>query len=125
MTPTRPPSPPVTAAAALAQATRHADTVREVADAVGREAFVVVGMGWNPSVGRARRLLQSAGHSHTYLGYGNYVTGWRKRLAIKLWSGWPTFPQVFVHGRLVGGASDLKLLMDSGELVRLVAAGRG
>lgn len=121
MTPTRPPSPPVTAAAALAQATRHADTVREVADAVGREAFVVVGMGWNPSVGRARRLLQSAGHSHTYLGYGNYITGWRKRLAIKLWSGWPTFPQVFINGALVGGFKDTEALAANGELDRLIA----
>lgn len=124
MNPTRPTSPPTTPAVALAQASNHADTVREVADTVGREAFVVVGMGWNPSVGRARRLLEAAGHRHAYLGYGNYLSGWRKRLAIKLWSGWPTFPQVFVHGRLVGGASDLKLLIESGELARLVAAGR-
>ena len=32
----------------------------------------------------------------------------RERLAIKMWSGWPTYPQIFIKGTLVGGASDLK-----------------
>lgn len=118
------PHPPAHAAAALAQTRNHADTVAEVQEAVARDAFVVVGMAWNPSVGRARRLLAAKGKTATYLGYGNYFSGWRRRLAIKLWSGWPTFPQVFVHGVLVGGASDLNTLMESGEFETLVAAGR-
>jgi glutaredoxin-related protein len=119
------PAPPLTTPAVeAAQAAYHADTLRTVASAVGRDAIVVVGMGWNPFVGRARRLLTAAGLPHTYLGFGNYLFGWRKRLAIKLWSGWPTFPQVFVHGRLVGGASDLRALMERGELAKLVDAGR-
>jgi hypothetical protein len=37
--------------------------------------------------------------AHTYLEYGSYFSKWKERLAIKLWSGWPTFPQVFVDGR--------------------------
>ncbi len=119
-----PPSPPVHPAAALLRASKHASTVTEVAAAVASDAFVVVGMGWNPSVGRARRALTASGVSHTYLGYGNYAVGWRKRLAIKLWAGWPTFPMVFVHGQLVGGASDLQALVTSGEFATLVGAGR-
>ncbi|MSQ02969.1 MAG: glutaredoxin [Myxococcales bacterium] len=119
-----PPSPPVHPAAALIRASKHASTVAEVATAVASEAFVVVGMGWNPAVGKARRVLAAAGVSHTYLGYGNYAIGWRKRLAVKLWAGWPTLPMVFVHGQLVGGASDLQELVTSGEFVTLVAAGR-
>ncbi len=116
--------PPTTTAVAKAQAHNHADTVAEVAAAVARDSLVIVGMGWNPAVGTARRLLTAAGQAHTYLGYGNYLSGWRKRLAIKLWSGWPTYPQVFVHGRLVGGASDLRALIESGEFAALFAAGR-
>jgi monothiol glutaredoxin len=34
--------------------------------------------------------------------------GWKKRLAIKLWTGWPTFPQIFHKGVLIGGAKDLE-----------------
>src|SRR4051812_19817489 len=88
-----------------ARARFHADIVAEVAGAVAAHKVVVVGMGWNPSVGRARKLLSDKNIPFTYLGYGNYLSKWRQRLAIKLWSGWPTFPQVFVGGTLVGGAS--------------------
>src|SRR5207245_2254629 len=42
----------------------------------------------------------------------------RKRFAVKMWTGWPTFPMVFVKGVLVGGASDLAKLIESGELPR-------
>ena len=33
-----------------------------------------------------------------------------------MWTGWPTFPQIFVNGVLVGGAEDLEWLIRSGEL---------
>jgi glutaredoxin-related protein len=109
--------------AALAAIERfHADTVAEVAQAVGRDKVVVVGMGWNPSVKNARRILQEEGVGYTYLEYGNYLSAWRERLAIKLWSGWPTFPMVFVGSALVGGGSELAALQKSGELKTLLAA---
>jgi glutaredoxin-related protein len=38
-----------------------------------------------------------------------------------LWTGWPTFPMVFVKGVLVGGADDLEKLINGGELARLLA----
>ena len=71
-------------AAVAARASFHADTLREVTDAVARYPVVVVGMGWNPSVWRARSLLQKAEIPYHYIGYGNYLSGWRRRLAIKL-----------------------------------------
>ena len=48
--------------------------------------------------------------------YGSYWSEWRRRLALKMWTGWPTFPMVFVKGVLVGGAQDLERLINSGEL---------
>jgi glutaredoxin-related protein len=47
---------------------------------------------------------------------------WRQRNALKLWTGWPTFPMVFVKGALVGGANDLNKLIASGELKKLLAS---
>ena len=41
---------------------------------------------------------------------------WKKRLAIKLWSGWPTFPQVFVRGTLIGGEELTKAALADGTL---------
>jgi glutaredoxin-related protein len=67
-------------------------------------------------VRKARKLLDGAGVSHHYLGYGSYLSEWRRRNAIKMWAGWPTLPMVFVKGVLVGGADDLGALIRSGEL---------
>lgn len=102
----RPEHPPAADAARDKQQRFHAEAVEQVRAAVSEHEIVVVGMGWNPHVGRARRALDAAGVSYHYLGFGNYVSGWRTRLAIKLWSRWPTFPQVFVSGTLIGGADE-------------------
>jgi monothiol glutaredoxin len=36
-------------------------------------------------------------------------------------SGWPTIPQVFVRGELIGGADITQELAESGELPRILA----
>ena len=101
-------------------ANRHADIVHNVQAAAGSNPVLVVGMRQNPFVRKARRLLDGAGVPYQYLEYGSYLSLWRKRNALKMWTGWPTFPMVFVKGSLVGGASDLGKLIDSGELKRLL-----
>lgn len=100
------------------------DLVEEVQRAVAANDVVVVGMRQNPAPKRARKLLEEAGIPHTYLEYGSYFGEWRRRNALKMWSGWPTFPMIFVRGVLVGGASDLGKLIASGEIKELLAAGR-
>ena len=94
----------------------NATIVAEVQAAVAAHDIVVVGMRINPMPKKARRLLDDAGLAYHYLEYGSYFSLWRKRLALKLWTGWPTFPMVFVKGVLVGGANDLEKLLASGEL---------
>lgn len=95
--------------------------VEEVQAAVRANAVVVVGMRGNPFPKKARELLDRAGIAHLYLEYGGYLSLWRRRNALKMWSGWPTFPMVFVKGVLVGGYEDLKALHDSGELKQWLA----
>ncbi|MEO7762245.1 MAG: glutaredoxin domain-containing protein [Casimicrobiaceae bacterium] len=103
-------------------ATHQSDIVREVEDAVRANPVVVVGMKQNPVVKQARKLLDAAGVKFAYLEYGSYLAMWRRRNALKLWTGWPTFPMVFVNGMLIGGAADLDQLIKSGELARQVAS---
>lgn len=98
------------------------DIVQEVQDAIAVNAVVVVGMGINPMPKKARRLLDAQGIAHAYLEYGNYFNTWRRRNALKMWTGWPTFPMVFVKGVLIGGAHDLEKRIASGELAMLLAA---
>lgn len=103
----------------------HEQVLTEVQAAVARHDVVVVGMGINPHPFQAKRALDKAGIAYHYLGYGSYLSHWRPRLALKMWTGWPTFPMVFVRGTLVGGASDLVKLIDSGEIRGLLSAPRG
>jgi glutaredoxin-related protein len=96
----------------------RADIVKEVQAAVAANDIVVVGMRQNPFPKKARKLLDDAGLAYKYLEYGSYFGGYRRRLPLKMWTGWPTFPMVFVKGVLIGGASDLERLLASGELRR-------
>lgn len=93
---------------------------REIVDHVRatvlREPLVVVGMAQNPFVRRVRQALAEANLEFTYLEYGSYLRGWKDRLAIKLWSGWPTFPQVFVRGKLIGGCEETHSALADGSL---------
>lgn len=97
------------------------EIVREVETAVAENPVVVVGMRHNPFPAKARRLLEAVGVRYRYLEYGSYLRDWRRRLALKMWAGWPTFPMVFVKGVLVGGASELEKLIASGELKEMLA----
>ena len=99
-------------------ANRHADVVHNVQAAATSNPVLVVGMAGNPHVRRARKALKSGAVAHHYLEYGSYFSDWRRRNALKMWSGWPTFPMVFVRGVLVGGADETERLVESGELKR-------
>jgi monothiol glutaredoxin len=96
------------------------EIVKEVQLAIEAKAIVVVGMKMNPAPKKARKLLDAAGLEYTYLEYGSYLGGYRRRLPLKLWTGWQTFPMIFVRGVLIGGASDLEKLMASGGLQEML-----
>ena len=98
----------------------HADIVHNVQAAAASNPVLVVGMAGNPHCRRVRRMLEAAGVAFKYLEYGSYLSQWRPRSALKMWTGWPTLPMVFVRSTLVGGADDVQKLIDSGELKRLL-----
>ena len=94
----------------------HIDIVDEVKAAVSVNRVVVVGMRYNDAVYGARKALKKAGTEFTYLEYGGYASQWRWRLALKMWTGWPTFPMIFVDQTLVGGSKNLQRLLNDGKL---------
>ncbi|WP_296493087.1 glutaredoxin domain-containing protein [Rhodoferax sp.] len=94
--------------------------VQEVMAAVRGNDVVVVGMGLNPFPKKACKALDATNQPYKYLQYGNYFNSWRKRNALKMWTGWPTFPMVFVRGVLIGGAGELQALIDKAELKKPV-----
>jgi monothiol glutaredoxin len=99
-------------------ASNHRDIIDEVEAAVAAHAVVVVGMKQNPFPRRARKALTDAGIPFHYLEYGSYLNTWRRRNALKIWTGWPTFPMIFVKGVLIGGAREASKLIESGELAK-------
>ena len=98
----------------------NADIVREVQAAIASNKVVVVGMAQNPFPRQARKALDAFGTPYKYLEFGSYLSQWRRRNALKMWTGWSTFPMVFVKGILVGGSSDLRRLIESGEFSRMI-----
>lgn len=102
----------------------HQNVLKQVIQTVQEKDVVVLGMAGNPFVKKAKKALDAQSIPHTDLDYGSYFSEWRKRNVIKMWSGWPTFPMVFIKGVLVGGAQDLQALIDSGELQRLLNQAR-
>eukprot|EP01120_Amphizonella_sp_Union-15-10_P003305 TRINITY_DN13728_c0_g1_i1.p1 TRINITY_DN13728_c0_g1~~TRINITY_DN13728_c0_g1_i1.p1 ORF type:complete len:144 (-),score=24.10 TRINITY_DN13728_c0_g1_i1:93-467(-) len=97
----------------------HKDIIEEVQKTVDTEEIVVVGMKWNPFVRRVRKELETRNIPFKYLEYGSYVSQWDRRLALKMYTGWPTFPQVFVKGKLIGGNQDTKTALEDGTFDKL------
>ncbi len=101
------------------------EEVSAVKALIAAHRVVVVGMSQNPFPKKARRLLDEKGIAYEYLGIGSYMSEWRRRLALKMWTGWPTFPMIFVDGVLIGGFEDLSRLVENGELASLLSRPRG
>ena len=98
----------------------HADIVSEVQSVIAANKVVVVGMKQNPFPRKARKALDALRVEYKYLEYGSYLGEWKRRGALKMWTGWETFPMIFVKGVLIGGFSDLQKLIDSEELARML-----
>ena len=47
------------------------------------------------------------------------------RANLPRFSNWPTFPQLFIHGELIGGCDITLELLESGELARIVSETQG
>jgi monothiol glutaredoxin len=71
---------------------------------------------------RALRALREAGAPVTAV---NILPDPAIRQELQELSGWPTIPQVFVGGELVGGADIAQELAESGELARILEAKLG
>jgi monothiol glutaredoxin len=67
---------------------------------------------------RASQVLKQAGAQlHTV----NVLEEPEIRANLPRYSDWPTFPQLFINGELIGGCDITVELFESGELARMVA----
>ena len=89
-------------------------------DALINKAPLMIFMKGNPAepkCGFSRTLIQIL--SETGLSYDTFdiLSDDDVRQGLKKFSNWPTYPQVYVKGDLVGGLDIIKELKDSGDLI--------
>jgi len=65
------------------------------------------------------QFLQDIGKPYAYI---NILADEAKRQGVKEYSAWPTFPQLYVKGELVGGCDIVTELYESKELHQLLEA---
>ena len=68
---------------------------------------------------RAIQALQAAGAEGLIT--VNVLADPELRANLPRFSNWPTFPQLFVNGELIGGSDVILELLEAGELQRIVA----
>ena len=67
---------------------------------------------------RASQALKAAGAQFHSV---NVLEDPEIRANLPRYSDWPTFPQLFINGELIGGCDIIVELFESGELARMVA----
>jgi monothiol glutaredoxin len=76
-----------------------------------------------PRCGFSNQVVQILKLTGAEFGARDVLPDPRIREVLSSWSEWPTIPQLFVDGKLVGGCDITTELYQSGELKELVAAG--
>ena len=69
--------------------------------------------------GRAVQILEQCQVEYTFV---NIFEDPELRVSLKTYSNWPTFPQLFVNGQLVGGSDIMFDMFQKGELQQLLVS---
>jgi monothiol glutaredoxin len=72
-----------------------------------------------PMCGFSSRAAQALSESGAVFHAVNVLADPQIRAALPHYANWPTFPQLFMHGELIGGCDIIEDLKSAGELVRM------
>lgn len=80
-----------------------------------------------PQCGFSAKTVQALMSCGERFAFVNILDNQELREGLKIYSNWPTFPQLYVGGELVGGCDIVLELAESGELAEMVkgAASKG
>ncbi|MEY4064058.1 MAG: hypothetical protein RIR26_266 [Pseudomonadota bacterium] len=98
----------------------HPEIVAQVESEIQKNKVVVVGMRGNHFVKKAIKNLTDWNISFKYVEFGSYFSQYNERVTLKMWTGFSTFPMIFVNGVLVGGNSDMEAEKAEGTLEALL-----
>src|SRR6187549_796180 len=74
-----------------------------------------------PMCGFSSRVVQALKACNAEFHSVNVLEDPKMRANLPRYSNWPTFPQLFIHGELIGGCDITMELYESGELARMIA----
>ena len=78
------------------------------------------GTPYEPRCGFSARTVQILIECESQFSYVDVLENNDVRVALPKLSEWPTFPQVFIKGELIGGADIIAQMHESGELKKLI-----
>ena len=78
------------------------------------------GTPYEPKCGFSARTVQTLIDFESQFSYVDVLENDDVRASLPKVSDWPTFPQVFINGELVGGADIIAQMHETGELKKLI-----
>lgn len=93
---------------------------REIAE--NRVFLYMKGTPDSPMCGFSARVTQILNHLEVPYATCNILADGEKRDAVKVFGNWPTIPQLYVNGELVGGCDIVTEMFQAGELQELLGA---
>ena len=73
-----------------------------------------------PQCGFSAKTVQAVMACGERFAFVNILDNQELREALKVYSSWPTYPQLYINGELVGGCDIVHEMSESGELAKLV-----
>ena len=101
------------------------DVVERIKDTIGRDPVVLFMKGTPdfPQCGFSAQAVAALRACGTEFSTFNIFEDPELREALKGYSNWPTYPQLYVGGELVGGCDIIVEMYHSGELAKLLEEG--
>lgn len=78
-----------------------------------------------PQCGFSSRTVQALMACGERFAFVNILDNQELREALKVYSSWPTYPQLYINGELVGGCDVIMEMSESGELEKMVKEAAG
>ena len=82
------------------------------------------GTPYEPRCGFSARTVQALIECESQFSYVDILENNDVRTILPKVTDWPTFPQVFIDGELIGGADIVAQMHESGELKKLIEAAK-
>ncbi|KAJ1800114.1 glutaredoxin [Coemansia sp. RSA 2399] len=80
----------------------------------------IKGTAAQPRCGFSKKIVGMLNENSIKYGYFDILTDEQVRQGLKAYSDWPTYPQLYVNGELIGGVDIVSEMIESGDLVQMI-----